>query len=434
MTTPQRPGTTSRPWLSRAVKQGFGEQAPHPMYTPEFAKDPHAAYIQWRSAHGSLAPVELAPGVPATLVLGHSTALQILNDETHFPADPRAWQPSVPSGCPILPMMEWRPNALRSSGYAHQRYRAANVAAIETVDQHKMRAVLEQMAVPLINEFCTGGGAAPRTMASAELLGQYIYPLVYQMLAFVLGFDADTNEQVGLGMAMMFDAAADAEAGGALMVTALDEHIQRKRAQPGDDITSHLIASSDLSTEELIHQLVTLQGAGSEPLAHLISGTLMLMLTDERFAGDLLGGSLSTRDALDEVLFTNPPLANYCITYPPQPTLIDKVWLPANQPVVISMAASNTDPAIHSDRFDQFGNRAHLAWGAGPHRCPAQHLGYQVATDAIDNLLDALPELQLAVSVEELTWRPGPFHRALESLPVRFPASAPLPLPLSFPE
>ena len=55
------------------------------------------------------------------------------------------------------------------------------------------------------------------------------------------------------------------------------------------------------------------------------------MLTDERFAGNLLGGSLSTRDALDEVLYTDPPMANFCMTYPRQPILVDDAWLPAHR-------------------------------------------------------------------------------------------------------
>ncbi|MEU8900347.1 cytochrome P450 [Nocardia sp. NPDC048505] len=401
------------------------------MYSPEFAVDPHAAYAGLRARYGPLAPVELAPGVAATLVLSYQTAVHILNDPDRFPADPRQWQTGVPAGCPILPMMEWRPNAERSTGPEHARYRAANVAAIGTVNLSGMHTVVEEFAAPLINTFCSGPAeesAARTPMAAADLLSQYIYPLVYSVLDHILGFDADTSARVGAGMAAIFDAAGDANIGNELLHEALGEHITRKRAKPGRDMTSHLITATDLGTEELIHQLVTLHGSGSEPQVHLISNTLLLMMTDPRFAGDLLGGSLSTRDALDEVLFTNPPLANYAVTYPRQPTLVEGVWLPAHQPVVISMAGSNADPAIQGDRANPTGNRSHLAWSLGPHQCPARLLGYQIAQDAIDYLLDALPELALAVPVEDLLWRPGPFHRALESLPVTFPRTPPLPV------
>ena len=49
-----------------------------------------------------------------------------------------------------------------------------------------------------------------------------------------------------------------------------------------------------------------------------------------------------------------------------------------------------------------------------------------IASVAIEQLLDRLPDIELAVPLEELTWRPGPFHRALAALPVRFPPVAPL--------
>lgn len=46
-----------------------------------------------------------------------------------------------------------------------------------------------------------------------------------------------------------------------------------------------------------------------------------------------------------------------------------------------------------------------------------------IATTAIERLLNALPDLTLAVPREELQWRPGPFHRALVTLPATFSPS-----------
>ncbi|TQM26553.1 cytochrome P450 [Nocardia bhagyanarayanae] len=387
-----------------------------PLYTEEFAADPHRAYRQMRRQYGSLAPVDLAPGVPATLVIGYHTALRILNDPEHFPADPRAWQQNVPGECPILPMLEWRPNALRSAGLEHTRYRAANLAAVTEVDLHAMHATIERVAVPLINAFCADG--------AADLISQYAFPLAFAVLNEMLGCPADIGQQVATGMAAIFEG-VNADKGNAMLTDALHELTTRKRKEPGDDIVSRLIGHPvGLDDVEMIHQLVTLYGAGIEPEQNLIVNTLLLMLTDDRFAGNLLGGSLSTRDALDEVLFTDPPMANYCVSYPKQPILIDNTWLPAHQPVVISMAACNNDPAI--DAGDYTDNRSHLAWSTGPHACPARSAAYLIAQDAIDQLLDALPEMRLAVPVDQLTWRPGPFHRALVSLPVTFPKSPPL--------
>ncbi|MGF6884815.1 cytochrome P450 [Nocardia sp. GAS34] len=114
-------------------------------------------------------------------------------------------------------------------------------------------------------------------------------------------------------------------------------------------------------------------------------------------------------------------------SYLRQPILVDGVWLPAHQPVVISMSACNNDPTIRAD--DRVGNRSHLAWGAGPHRCPAEPMAYLIAQDAVDQLLDALPEMQLALPTGEPPWLPGPFHRALTTLPVTFAPCQPFTVP-----
>ncbi|MFQ6330391.1 cytochrome P450 [Nocardia sp. CWNU-33] len=387
------------------------------MYAPEFAADPHSAYAVMRERYGALVPVELAPGVPATLVIGYYTAVRILNDPDHFPADSRAWQENVPADCPVLPMLEWRPNALRTAGLEHARYRQANITGLGKVDQYGLHDTVERIALPLINSFCTDG--------SADLVWQYAFPLAFAVLNALLGCSAEIAEQAATGMAAIFDG-VDAERGNTMLLDAMLRLVLLKRAEPGDDITTRLLEHPcGLDDTEMVHQVATLYGGGIEPQQNLIINALLLILTDERFAGEVLGGSLSTRDALDEVLFNDPPLANFCVSFPRQPILIDGVWLPAHQPVVISMAACNNDRQIIGNHHA--GNRSHLAWGAGAHACPASSMAYLIAQAAIDQLLDALPELRLAVAPGELAWRPGPFHRALTALPVVFPKSPPLP-------
>lgn len=387
------------------------------LYAPEFASDPHASYRRMRGTYGPLVPVDLAPGVPATLVIGYYQARRILNDPLHFPADPRAWEKLIPTSCPVRPMMEWRPNALRSGGAEHARYRAANTAAIDRIDQHELRALVEKVASGAIADF--------RTTGEADLLTQYSFPIAFRVLSALLGCPDEIGRRIADGMARVFET-TDAERGNQILGQAVLDLVTLRRQHPGDDITSRLIAHpARLSDEEMSHQLVTLYGAGIEPLMNLISNTILKILTDEEFSADLHAGLSTVRDALDAVLYTDPPMANYCISYPPYPIDVDGYLLPADQPVVISMAAANNDPALTEGVPEGrlTGNRAHLAWSTGPHTCPARSHAYLIAETAITYLLDALPETDLARPAAELTWRPGPFHRALEALPVIFPAA-----------
>ncbi|MBY8862054.1 cytochrome P450 [Nocardia sp. CA2R105] len=389
-----------------------------PIHSLEFAADPHGAYGAMRRIHGALVPVWMWEGVPATLVIGYSTAVRILNDPGHFPADPSKWQTTVPADIPIMPMLEDRFNAIRKSGREHKRYRTALNDALFGVDR-SVRPVVESAAIPFVNEFCRDG--------RADVLNQYILPVVFSVFCQILGCPPDIGARVAEASAAMFDG-VDTATVNSIMNDALLDLTTLKREQPGDDVTTRLAQHpAGLSDQEMVDQLVLLFAAGVEPPVNLIANTLLLMMTDSRFISDGNRLALSTRNALDERLATDPPMANYCATYPPQPTLVDGVWLPQDQPVIISMAACNTDPAMNNGEF--LDNGWNLAFG-GPseHACPANAKPYGIglAEYAIDTLLDLLGETKLAVPQQDLVWRPGPFHRSLTALPVVFPPATQL--------
>ncbi|WP_245551198.1 cytochrome P450 [Nocardia paucivorans] len=387
-----------------------------PLRTEEFHTDPHGFYQQVREQFGPLAPVVLAGGVPATLVTGYSKALAILHDEFHS-ADPRPWQKDAPIGCPVRPVLEWRPTAARSAGADHDRYRRVIVEVVDGVNLHAVRARVEHTAVGLINLFCQRG--------QVDLRSEYAVPLVYTALGRILGVPDEMNDQLYRAV-IEHIAATDAHAakhGYDLTVAMLAETVSRKKTTPADDVTTRLIHHpAALTDDEIAHQLATLYFCGAEPTVSLLLNTLRLLI-DHRLTGDVLGGALGARDALEETLFLDPPVANGCLRYPAA-TRLDGIWLPAHQPVVIAIAATNADPALHTT--ERVGNRAHLAWGAGKHQCPASALALLIAGSALDQLLDALPVMQPAVPVEQLSWFPTPFLRALTALPVTFTPAPPL--------
>ncbi|WP_067873759.1 cytochrome P450 [Nocardia vermiculata] len=407
------PGPQRGPTAPRFPEPPTGERIS--LDSPEFAADPHGVYAQMRS-RGRLIPIELDPQVPATLVIGYREAVQILNDEHHFPADPRRWEQHIAPDCPMVPMLGYRQNALRTAGPEHERYRRTITAALDTVDLHQVHSAVARAADTLINAFCESG--------NADLRMDYAFPLTFRVLSELMGFPADAAAQAYEGMAAMLEG-QNPEAGQQRFIEALLAVVEQKRTEPGTDLTSRLLGHPDaLDPMELVNQAALLFSAGTEPTCNLILNALLLMMTDDQYGGEVLSGAISTRDAIDEVLFADPPLANFCMSYPRQPQLVRDVWLPADQPVVISLAACNNDPAVTGG--DRHGNRSHLAWGAGPHSCPAQSLASTIARQAVDLLLDALPDITPGIAVQQLRWRPGPFHRALAALPVVFPACPPM--------
>ena len=392
-------------------------RCPVRLYGAEFAEDPGYTYARLRR-DGPAARVELSPGVTATLVTSYDTALGVLRDPATFSKDPRPWQDGLPTDSPVLPMMGYRPNCQFLDGDRHARLRGAATDCLGYVNPNALRDHVEHSADTLINDFGPAG--------QADLLAEYAGPLTMLVLTRLFGCPPDDGKRLLANMAHLADAvdARTAEEANADLDECLRHLVRFKRGRPGTDITSRLLAhSAQLSEDEVVHQLVVLLGISAEAEQNLIANALRLLLSDERFGGDLAGGSLPVEDALDEVLWADPPVANHSITYPTREVQVGGVRLPQGKPLLISFAAANTDPARNS--ADTAGNRAHLAFGAGPHACPAQRLARLTASVAIEKLLERLPGMRLTRPVAELSWRPGPFYRGLTALPVRFPRMSP---------
>ncbi|WP_308165452.1 hypothetical protein [Nocardia noduli] len=250
------------------------------------------------------------------------------------------------------------------------------------------------------------------------MIGQYLFPLMFEIINHLLGCPPDIGSRLARGIAAVLEGNVEDEHARTLDHT-LRQLAAFKRIHPGADITSALIEHpAQLDNEELSQHILQFYATGIEFELNLIANALLLIVTDQQFGDEVLGGSLTSRDAIDEVLFNDPPVANLMTSFPRRPILIDNVWLPAHQPVLISIAACNNDPAVRAGEIT--GNRSHLAWGTGPHACPATSMAYEIATCTIDQLLDVLPEMRADFPDSIPRWRPGPFHRALTALPVAF--------------
>ncbi|MFJ9663546.1 cytochrome P450 [Streptomyces sp. NPDC101219] len=398
-----------------------------PLHGPEFAADPQAYYGFLRH-YGPAAPVELAPGVEATLVTDYAAALQLLQDSGTFRKDARRWRAfnegKVGPDSPVAPLLAYRPNCMFADGADHLRLRQAVTDSMARVDTRRLSHSTEQISGYLISQFSARG--------SADLLGDYAKQLPLFVFNELFGCPADIGDRVLFGISGMFDG-VNADKATAVLFQAVGELVALKRSRPGEDVTSWLMQhQAGLTDEEMVHQLALLLGAGAEPLRNLIGNTLHRLLTHDRYARE--GGLID--EALDDTLWENPPMSNYAPHYPAADTEFAGQQLQAGDLVLVSFAAANTGPALQASR-QSGSNRAHLAWSAGPHACPSKEPARHITVTAIENLLNQLPDVRLAVPEDSLSWRRGPFHRALSALPARFtpvqpvrrPDPAPAPAP-----
>ncbi|MFH9983739.1 cytochrome P450 [Streptomyces sp. NPDC017179] len=406
----QRPGIQGPP-------PGCPAHANVPFYGPQFGSDPDSHYEYLRTL-GPSAPVDVAPDVQVELVTSYDAALYILQNPASFVRDSRRWnalnQGRVPEDSPALPMMGYRPNALFSDGAAHARLRQAVTDSLASVNELQLVRQTQQSADYLISRFSTD------RLGQAELMADYAQPLPLLVFSDLFGCPPEIGDRVIVGISGIFDGTPNADQ---VLGEALSELIALKRRRPGQDLTTRLMEhGARLTDEEVLHQLVTLLSGGTAPLAAAIGTSSALILDEAWQAG------LPIEDAVTRVLWNYAPIANYAAHYPTHDVELGGRTLRANDPVLISFAAANTDPRLAEHR-EQLSAKAHLAFGAGPHACPAKDPAFMIAVTAVESLLNRLPDVEVRVPFKDLSWVPAPWSRSLVALPVRFTPRVVAPTP-----
>ncbi|MEV0522311.1 cytochrome P450 [Streptomyces sp. NPDC050439] len=391
------------------------------LYGPHLDGDAMSAlYEQLRGAHGPVAPVSIAPGVDAWLVIGHRELLQLTRDEQDFSHDPRRWgllrEGRVPADSPILPMVGWRPALLFADGQQHRRMRAAVSAALAGINGHELRRTVRAEAEQVIVSFAE--------RSEADLVADYARKLPMRVITALLGVDDLTGRQLVEAVAGTVAATSASADASKRMGAILLQLIEEKRRRRGNDITSALLHHpAQLTDEEVLHNLVVMFVAGNQTTVNWIATTLRILLCDPQFRSSLTGGHLSVDDALDLVLWRFPPTQNFPARYATRDMTFGGQSIRTGDMLILGLAGANADPQIlPDDGTPVVGNRSHLAFGAGPHICPAQDPARLITRTAVDTIRHRLPDLELAIPQADLEWIKSPWSKGLASLPVRFTA------------
>ncbi|KAA9150320.1 cytochrome P450 [Amycolatopsis acidicola] len=383
--------------------------------------DPQAVYARLREKWGVVAPVEVEPGVPAWLVLGYYEIREVLRQDKLFSRDPHNWrlwaEGAVPAESGVAAMMFPADNAYYSDGARHRRLRAPLDDGLASLNERRTARMVREMCAELLDGIAARG--------SADLVSEYAVLVPLLAVAGMFGIEPGDGYRIMRDVTAIFAAGMEARSALDSMAEMFTDILRRRRACPADDLTTALLNHPNLTRDEEIRfSMVLMINAGYEITIAWIAQTLRLMLSDARFAGRVRGGRLNVDDALDEVLWRDPPLANIPARYATADCVLDGKPVRRGDALVLSIAAANADPRVHTDDpWLEVGNRAHLAWGAGPHSCPAQPQGRMIARIAVDTALHRLPDLALAVPPEEISLQPSPWTRYPASLPVRFTRS-----------
>ncbi|MEU5239741.1 cytochrome P450 [Streptomyces lydicus] len=395
--------------------------APLPLYGPEAEADPLALYERAREAHGPVAPVELPDGLPAWLVLGYRENVEVARNATRFSRDPRNWRDlkegRVRADHPLSPMTTWWPVVNFNDGELHRRLSAAVKDGLQRFERLGIRRYVSRCANQLIDRFDSGG--------RADLVADFARQLPILVVGHLVGVDEAHGPQLAHALPDMLQGTETSLDSDRFVTTVLQELVDERKTTPRHDLTTWLLEHpSELTDEEVLAHIRVTLVAACETTATLIANTLRMVLTDERFRAHLSGGQMTLPEAVEQMLWDQPPLNTIIGRWATETTELGGHTIEAGDMLLLGLAAANRDPAVRPAADDLTApihqNRAHLAFSAGAHECPGQDIGRAIAQTGIDTLLTRLNGPELAVSAEELRPHGTLMSQHLLSLPVIF--------------
>jgi pentalenic acid synthase len=297
---------------------------------------------------------------------------------------------------------------LRSDPPLHSRQRRALMPSLTPKRVHACRPALTAVADACLDEL------AARPDRSAELVDDYVTPVVTSSMAAMLGFPVQERRRLA---APLHNLAAEPMA--AFLGTRLDGG---GGGRPTEGVLADLLGqveAGSLTREEAAAYGAVLVVAGHHTTVSTITVAVPTLLAHEPELRRLRAGEVAWPRAVEELLrFLS--LTAGLVRVATSDIEIAGVVVRAGDGLVLLSPAANRDPAVFErPRELDLGRRArqHLTFGFGIHNCIGQHVARLTIEVALRRLLERFPTLRLAVPADRLPTHQGLVF-TLPSLPV----------------
>lgn len=291
-----------------------------------------------------------------------------------------------------------------------------------------------QTLEPAIRAFVVDCLDRLRDCGTGDFVAAVARPLPCFVVAHYLGvseadraqFEGWTQSIVQAGAGGHGESTGDAIAG---LYGYFTEAIERRRAEPGDDMISTLVqadlAGEPLGVEEILGYAFVMIAGGNDTATGLLAGAaeLLTRYPDERRR--LIADASLIPGAVEEALRLTSPVQGLCrvttrdVTV--RPADHEAVDLPTGTRVLLCYGAANRDPREFGPDAEEFDAgrtiRRLLTFSSGAHFCLGASVARLQGRVVIEELLRRCPDF--SVDAGAATFADGAFTRRYDTLPFR---------------
>ncbi|MGP3919770.1 cytochrome P450 family protein [Nonomuraea sp. 10N515B] len=400
---------------------------PLPFVIDPTGADRHAEYQALR-ARGPATPVDIL-GLRAWAVTDPAL-LKALLTSPDVSKNGRAHYPAFQQTIRTWPLALWIEvqSMLTAYGADHRRLRRMVAPAFSARRIAELKPTIQSLVTELIDDLAT---VPPGQVVN--LRERLAFPLPIAVIGHLMGVPEDQRDDFRQIVDNVFDSTLtpeQAQANTARLFEATDQLIATKRGNPGDDMTSLLIAARDEESDgtgftdvELRDTMILMINAGYETTVNVIDQAVFALLTSPDQLRLVRTGQATWEDVVEETLRAEP-----AIKYLPLRFAVTDIKLPdgqviaAGDPILAAYGAANRHPDWHGPDADTFDVtrkvKDHLAFGYGVHFCLGAPLARLEVAEALRQLFERFPAMSLAVPADALRPVPTLISNGHQELPV----------------
>jgi len=321
-----------------------------------------------------------------------------------------------------------RQSILSMEGEDHARLRRLVAPAFTPSAADRLRPFMREVVGGLVDAFAPAG----RCEVVVDLCEPYPIPIICKLLGAPeedwRQFSAWATDIFRIFNQNLVEDLPLIEAANAALEAYLADLIAARRASPGEDLLSTLIAIEEegdrLTTDELVSLAVAVLMAGTDTTRNQLACALALFAEyPEQWAVLAERPELAPRAVEEAMRYLGAVRGT--VRFAPEDVVFRDVLFPRGTLVFVSLAGANRDPASweEADTFDITRERSsqQMTFGSGIHHCMGAALARAELQEALVLLARRMPGLAADGPVE---WKPATFGIwGPARLPLRFTTS-----------